>query len=437
MGKISILIFILFLAVLAFFAMDNKEITTIKIPFGDVYELPKIALIILSSAVGALFMFFVFAVRDTKQFIDRWQYQKKKKQDIKANDLYSSALNFLLSHNEAEAKEALEEILAEDPGHIDALLRLGDIYAAEGDYQKANSYYQKAKNINAGNLETLFAIEGLMEKSSRWAEALKCLDEILDIDNANLTAMYKKRDILETLGRWDDLIDLQKTILKHEHTEKDRQREHQNLIGYKYEYGRYSLENNQMEKAKKAFKTVLRIDKDFIPATLGIAEVMLGEGETEGAVNLLEKTYESTNSNIVLARLEDLLISIGEPARLIRIYKNSISKNPDDQVTKFLLGKLFYRLEMVDDAFETLIGIDTGGASYPELHHLLGSLYMRKNQPEEAVREFKKVIDFKKTLRLPYCCKNCGQTSEEWSGRCPACKHWNTYKFDLDSTCRT
>ncbi len=436
MGKLSILILILFLAVLALFAIDNKEATSIKVPFGNVYEIPKIALILFSSAMGFLVTLIVFAIRDTKRFIDNWQYQKKQKREVKVQELYSKALNSLLAHNEDVAKELLEEVLVEEPGHIDSLLRLGDISSAEDDYQKASNYYQRAMNVEPQNPETIFSMVNLMEKTNRWSEALKCLEDILEIDDSNLTAMYKKRNILEKQGRWDDIIYLQKSIIKHEHTEKDKKRENQNLTGYEYEYGRYSLENNQLEKAKKAFKAVLRIDKDFIPATLGIAEVMLREGESEGAINLLEKTYENTSSKIVLARLEDLLISLGEPARLIRIYKNSISKDPNDQISKFFLSKLFYRLEMIDDAFETLTSIDTGGASYLELNKLLGNIYMRRNEPENAAKEFKKVLDLKRSLRLPYCCKNCGYSSEEWSGRCKECKEWGTYKFNLDGICK-
>jgi lipopolysaccharide biosynthesis regulator YciM len=436
MGKLSVLIFVLFLVALSVFAVHNKEVTTITIPGGNVYEMPKIALILFSSALGALAMLVVFAIRDTKKFIDNWQFQKKQKQDTKVQELYSRALNFILAHNEDGAKEALEDILTEEPEHLGALLRLGDIYTSEEDYQKANSYYQKAKAINPENLETLFAIENVLEKTGRWPDALKTIEDILDVDDANLTAMYRKRDILEKQGKWDDLVYLQKAILKHEHTEKDKKREHENLIGYKYEYGRDSLENNQLEKAKKAFKTVLRLNKEFIPATLGLAEVMLREGDNEEAINLLEKAYEETSSKIVLARLEDLLISLGEPSRLISIYKNSISKNPNDPPTKFFLGKLFYRLEMVDDAFETLYGMDTGGVPYPELHRLLGNLYLRRNQFENAVEEFKKGVDTKMSLQPPYCCSACGFAGTDWSGRCPDCKQWGTYQFNLVGICK-
>lgn len=436
MGKLSVSIFIIFLGIIALFAISNQGITTVRIPFSKAYEISTIALILLAGASGALAMLITFVIRDTKRFIDNWQYQKKHKKEVKIQELYSKALNSLLAQNESEAKELFEDILKEEPEHIDTLLRLGDIAFSEEDFQKAGEYYQKARDLDHQNLETLFAMERLMEKTDRWVNALHYLEEILEIDDGNLSALYRKRDILERQGRWDELVYVQKQILKNEHTEKDKNLQRQNLIGYKYEYGRQSLENGDLEKAKKAFRTVSRIDKNFVPAILGLAEVLLREGESEEAINVLEKSYEQTPSMITLARLEDLLINLGEPARLLRIYKNSLSKNPQDNELKFFLGKLYYRLEMIDDALETLMSIDTGGAHYPEMHMLMGNLYMKRNQLEKAFNELKKALDIKTALRLPYSCKECGYKSPEWSGRCACCRNWNTFQFNLAGTCR-
>jgi lipopolysaccharide biosynthesis regulator YciM len=436
MVKLSIFIFILFLGVVAVLAIFNQEVTTIRMPLGRTYEMPKIALILLSGAVGGLAMLVLFVIRDTKRFLDNWQYQKKQKKETEVQELYSKALNSLLAHNEDDAKEFVKSVLLKEPEHIGALLRLGDIAFSEEDFQKAAGHYQKAKELNPQNLETLFSLERLMEKTGRWSDALHYLDDILEMDEENLSALYRKRDILERLGRWDELVSVQKLILKNEHTEKDKNRERQNLVGYKYEYGRQSLESGELEKAKKAFRTVLRLERDFVPASLGLAEVLLREGESEEAINLLEKNYEQTSSLIILARLEDLLISLGEPARLIRIYNSGLSRNPQDPVTKLFLGKLFYRLEMIDDAFETLSSIDIGGSAYPELHQLMGMLYLKRSRPEKAVQEFRKALDAKRALRLPYYCRECGHTSQEWSGRCESCKRWNTLQFNLDGTCK-
>lgn len=435
MSKLTVFIVVVFLAILALFAFYNHEIAIIKVPFGQAYETPMIAIILFSIATGALAMLFVFVVRDTKRYVDNLQYQKRRKREAKVQELYSKAQNYFFAHHDqAEAKKLLGDVLTEDPEHLNALLQLGDIALSEDNLQAARQYYQRARDLNPGNIEVLFSLERLMEKMGRWPDALRLIDDILDVDDKNLSAFYKKRDILEKQERWDDLVLTQKTILKYEHTEKNKNRERSNLVGYKYEYGRHSLENGDLEKAKKAFRTVLRLDKDFIPATLGLAEVLLREEESEAAINLLEKSYEQSSSMIVLLRLEDLLITVNEPLRLIRIYKNKISRNPHDPGIKFFLGRLYYRLEMIDDAFEVMGTIDTGGTTYPELHQLMGNLYMKRNQIDRAVREFKKALDFNKcAFNLTYLCKKCGHSASEWSGRCSNCGNWSTYQVTLPS----
>jgi tetratricopeptide (TPR) repeat protein len=435
MSKLMVFIFVIFLAILALFAIHNQQSTTVAIPFGTAYETPTIALILLSIAIGALTMLFVFIVRDTKRYVSNLQYQKKQKRGAKIQELYAKGLNHLFAHrNIPEAKELFQAVLGEDPEHLNALLQLGDIALSEDDFQTARENYERARDLNPRNIEVLFSVERLMEKMGRWPNALKYIEEILEIDDKNLSALYKKRDILERLEKWDDLVFIQKTILKNEHTEKDKNRERLNLVGYKYEYGRHSLESGTLEKAKKAFRTVLRLEKDFIPATLGLAEVLLREGENEEAINLLEKNHEQTASMIVLLRLEDLLISVGEPLRLIRIYKNNILKNPQDPVIKFFLGRLYYRLEMIDDAFEIMTSIDTGSAVYPEMHQLLGNLYIKRNQIDKAVHEYKKALESNAcAFSLSYRCSHCQHTSPEWSGRCAACQKWSTYQLNLSA----
>jgi lipopolysaccharide biosynthesis regulator YciM len=434
MGKLSILIFLIFLAILGLFAVENKDIVTVKIPFSNIYEVPKIALILIASTFGALSVLVIFFIRDTKRFIDNIQQQKRQKKEAKIQELYSKSLNLLLSHKEEEAKEFLIEIIKEEPEYVDAYLRLGDIATINEDFSKAYEYYKQARDINPSNLQVLISLVIVLEKLKRYDEALRYIDEMLDIDSENLTALYKKRSILEKKERWDELLSLQKTIFKLQHNEKEKQREADRISGYRYEYARFSLENGEIEKAEKSFRTILKMDSKFIPAYLGLTEIMISKGETEEAINFLEKSYEQLQSLILLARLEDLLISVGEPGRLIRYYKNAITKSPQDNVLKFLLGKLYFRLEMVDDAIETLNSIDTNVFSIVEIFGLKGELYMKRNQISKAIEEFKKACGIRLPFKFQYYCSNCEYLSEEWSGRCPNCFEWNTYVLNLYGT---
>jgi len=437
MGKVTIFLFLIFMAVLGFFALENKDTVTLKVPFGDLYMMPKVALILLSTTAGALVVLLIFFIRDTRNVIENLQSQKRQKRDERINSHYSKALNAIFSNNDEEARVSLEAVLRESPDHFDALRRLGDICLRNKDYMAAKNYYDRAKEINPKSPVALLSLANVMEKMRRYNDAIRYADEALDLDSSNLAALQKKRVILEETSKWDELIPLQKTVIKLSQTDKARLKsEEETLVGYKYEYGRASLESNDMEKAEKMFRAILKLSPEFVPAYLGLVEALLAKNESEEAVNTLERAFEQLSSTILLARLEDLLISLGEPGRLIRFYKNALSKKPSDNRLKFLLAKFYYRVEMIDDALDMLKSVDPGVLSTPEFYGLRGELYNKRNQITNALADFRKASEFRKNLRLPYCCSVCGSISAEWAGRCPTCHKWNTFKLDVYGSCR-
>ncbi|NLI30921.1 MAG: tetratricopeptide repeat protein [Nitrospiraceae bacterium] len=436
MGKTTTTLMLVFLGVLGALAFDNREMVTLKIPFGETYEMSKVTLILFSTILGAFVVLIGFFIRDTKRAIDGLQEQKRSKREAKIQAAYAKALNAILGHKDEEANEALNDILKDDPEHVDALVRLGDIALGHDDTAAAMDYYRRAYAINAKSLPALLGLVAAHERIHNWQGALRHIDEILDIDAANLTALYKKQAVLERLEKWDDLLSLQKTILKLEVHEKEKQREERKVLGYKYEYARVSLENAELEKAEKAFRTILRMNASFLPAYLGLAEILVTRGETEEAINFLEKSFESLNAPILLARLEDLLISVGEPGRLIRYYLSAIAQRPTDRELKFLLGKLYARLEMVDDALQVLSSLDSTSLPGAELYRLRGELYLKRNQSLRALDEFRAALAAGR-LETPaaYCCSSCSAHGLEWAGRCPECGEWNTYTLDIYGSC--
>ena len=180
---------------------------------------------------------------------------------------------------------------------------------------------------------------------------------------------------------------------------------------------------------------MIKLDKDFIPGYLGLGEVYLEEHKPKDAAELWEKAYKMTSSNLLLLRLEDLYLKQGEPGKAIEIYKQAVSWKPQDIALKFFLGKLFYRLEMIDEAFDTLSSVDWGDKELPDVHKLLGNIYLRRGSLGLAATEFKKALGFRKQIIIPYVCSNCELRTTEWSGRCPNCGKWNTFEVNLEKTC--
>jgi len=430
MAKLYIFLILIFITVIGLFAVENKEPIILKIPFSSYYEMSKIALILISISFGAFFIFIVFFIRDTAGLINKIQIQKRHKKEEKIKEYYAKALNAIMRDKTSEAKEALQEILNEEPEHIDALIRLGDIAIKEEDFKTALKYYKKAYEFDPKNIIPLLSLEDMMEKMNDNELALKYIDQILSLEPDNLLAHYKMRNILEKMEKWEKLINIQKKIIKMVSNSKKLEEENK-LIGYSYEYGRVNLEQGNLENAERIFSTLIKSHPNFIPSYLGMVEVLISKGELEEAINLIEKAYFEHKSKIFLIRLEDLLISIGNPKKLIQFYIKAINESPNDNELKMLLGRLYYRLEMIDDAIDILDSIDTAAYTNPKLYCIKGYLYLRRNQTLKALSSFKELCPENRISSINYSCKVCKSQFEEWTGRCSKCGSWNSFQIDF------
>lgn len=432
-----VLLIILFLLVVGILAFFNKDTVNLTVWQGVTYEVPVIGLILMSSAAGILSMFIVFSIRDARRFFSNWQLNRRQKKEAKIQESYTRGLDAFFACRYEEARELFAHVVEDDPSSFNALLRLGDIAFNEEDLIKARDYYMKAKEIKPRSIEVLLSMEKVFEAQQKWQEALKYLDSVLEIDDENVEILHKKRGIYERDRQWEELVEVQYKILKCKLSDEEEQEEQKKLPGYKYELGCHYLETNNTEKAVKTLKSAIKTDKDFTSAYIALAEAYLKEGNTDEAQEILLKGYETSTSLVLLVRLEDFFIAMGEPGTIIDLYQKAIQRFPRDLKLQFFLAKLYYRLEMIDYAFETINALDTSAFDFPDLHILLGNIYERRFQYERAADEFKKALKVDKPLMVPFCCTSCAFTSKDWSGRCPKCKNWNTFVLNTYEACKT
>jgi len=407
----------------------------VTLPGQVTVEPSKIALMLGSAGFGMLVVILGLYIKATGEFFKNWKRNRERQEDTRVQTLYSKGLNSMLSRRNDVAANYFEKVLALRPNHAESLLRLGSIYHKEGDYAEAIKLHQRAMHLDGKNIEVLFALALDYEDARRTEDALQMLDDILEKDEGNLRALSRIRDICQRMGEFEKAEKAQERILKLSLPDKEAKAENERLVGTRYETGRVLLEEGNLEKAGRVFKQLVKSDGMFVPAYLGLGEVYLEEGRNADAARLWEDAYRQTGSIIFLHRLEDLYLKLGTPSRIINIYKEALAARPDDVTLNFFLGKLYYRLEMIDDAFDVLSSIDASGRQLPDLHKLLGNLYLRRGECERSADEFKRALGFRDQLIVPYRCSNCEYFTTDWSGRCPKCGKWDTYTIDLDKYC--
>jgi uncharacterized integral membrane protein len=129
MAKLTVFFVILFLALLSVFAFFNKGSVDVTIWNGMTYEsVPLIALILVSTSIGIFTMFIIAAFRDARRYLDSWQLQRLKKKEDKVEESYSKGYEAVLADRYEEAEELFTRVVGDEPEHVNALLRLGDIY---------------------------------------------------------------------------------------------------------------------------------------------------------------------------------------------------------------------------------------------------------------------------------------------------------------------
>lgn len=428
MFKLLITIFIISAGVFiySYFRELNPGTVVVHTAPGAEFELSPVTLVLISMAFGAVLATLVVGLQQTAHLILNWRSSRLVRRKEKVDTLHRDGTHAFMSKRTSEAITLLEKALAIDPNRVDSLLWLGNIYRSEQNYPEAIRLHQHAQRVDDRNIEVLLELGKDLEEAKRYEEALQTLQNILKIEPDNLTALIRKRNLNIRMERWSEALEIQHRLLKANLPTPEKQAEAALLVGCMYEVGRQLLERGHPDKARRYFRGAIKKDRSFLPAYIGMGEILLHEGKTKDAVEILKKVYSRTRSVIILHRLEELFLDQGEPSEIIRVYQEALQQDPHNPILQFYLGKLYYRLEMVDEAFDLLSTIEGPQDHLLDYHKIMANLYLRKQHFEEAIVELKKALSFKKRVVVPYICTQCQQESIEWTGRCRRCAKWNT-----------
>ncbi|BFU93120.1 MAG: tetratricopeptide repeat domain protein [Nitrospira sp.] len=428
MFKLLITIFIISAGVFiySYFRELNPGTVVVHTAPGAEFELSPVTLVLISMAFGAVLATLVVGLQQTAHLILNWRSSRLVRRKEKVDTLHRDGTHAFMSKRTSEAITLLEKALAIDPNRVDSLLWLGNIYRSEQNYPEAIRLHQHAQRVDDRNIEVLLELGKDLEEAKRYEEALQTLQNILKIEPDNLTALIRKRNLNIRMERWSEALEIQHRLLKANLPTPEKQAEAALLVGCMYEVGRQLLERGHPDKARRYFRGAIKKDRSFLPAYIGMGEILLHEGKTKDAVEILKKVYSRTRSVIILHRLEELFLDQGEPSEIIRVYQEALQQDPHNPILQFYLGKLYYRLEMVDEAFDLLSTIEGPQDHLLDYHKIMANLHLRKQHFEEAIVELKKALSFKKRVVVPYICTQCQQESVEWSGRCRRCAKWNT-----------
>jgi lipopolysaccharide biosynthesis regulator YciM len=396
----------------------------VDIPVG----LTLVAFLGLGVAISAL----AGLTREFSQLLERRRAARRTRRAEEIEEEYSRGLVAVLEGREEDAVRHFRAVLERDSRHFNALLKLGEVLRHQDRVDEAIELHRKAHHLKEEDTRPLYALVEDYEAKGDLERARAVLGRIIALKKHSVSAWRKLRSLHVKERNWQKALEAQEQVEKHARPEDLRDgRDRRAGRGIRYEIAALELAQGRTKEAVAGLRRLLKEDPRFIPAHVKLGEALKQQGHEAEAVEAWYRGFELTGSPIFLTVLEEHYLEREQPLAAIEALKRCIERARKDTIPRFYLGKLYFRLEMLDDALAVLAGLE-GRASYaPTLHYLIGRIHERRRNYPEAVREYRKVIKEMELVQLEYRCGSCGRTETEWAARCPGCGEWNTIEVNF------
>jgi len=143
-------------------------------------------------------------------------------------------------------------------------------------------------------------------------------------------------------------------------------------------------------------------------------------------VRAWERAAEVQPALPLLARLERAYREEGRPTRMIALYRTAIERAPDDLSLAVALGRVFFELEMLDEAADQFEKVEVQAPDLPAVHAFLGAVFERRGETRAAFAEYRRALQLARAFDWPHRCDACGATAAGWQDRCEHCRRFNT-----------
>jgi len=336
----------------------------------------------------------------------------------RANRHFVKALNNLYSSRFEEAKKEIQKALEVSPKNYDLLMTAGVIEKRLKNYDTSYQYFLDA-----------FKRKPTIQAFQKMIDVIK--DGNLKVDSEELYYLSKEipksdrgygrkllLDYYREKKEWDWAYKVFKRGRKYRpdiYTDKLR-------VEIEYELAK-------KEKSGKRLKEIINEFPDFAPAYMFYASMLKESGDYKEMIEVLKNGFYKTHIVEFLQMIEDYFLENSDPEGAIETLNEIVLNENYNILAQFFLGKLYYRLELLEKAREIFENIKGEVRYIPGLYYYLADIYRKRNDYDTAFAYLKQLAKEQHLDKFRFKCENCGWEMERWSERCPKCGEINSVRI--------
>lgn len=339
------------------------------------------------------------------------------------------------SKGDIEVLYALERIylkkLAQTPSDADLNANIGAIKQAQGDFESALSYYNKAEQLDPRNVNTRLNVGTLYQQKKDYTKAIKAYDSILTLYPGNVQANLYKAQALSEMGDKPEALKLYEKVLSLEPANMVAKTEivnvmqdalspeefityfnkHPNLSAslnsVLYDYAYKLHKDNKINDAINAYKTVISYAPDKVDAYVNLGICYAANNDYKNAQNILNLAKSKFPSDSLVTQtlkniktdMESITLTNASKYYESKNYKKALelylSVNPSTKESLLGAAATFQALNNVEKALEYYKQAELSDPKNYEIPYYIGYIYSEQKQWAEAERYLDKSLALK------------------------------------------
>lgn len=250
--------------------------------------------------------------------------------------MFKDAEKCLKNNEYSEAKNIYLKCLALEPGNLNVLNNLAQIYSIMGDDEKANGYNEILlkecnEQLNHQKNETVLMLKtNALISLKQISELDETIDELLKVNPKNIIGLFQKAHLLEVDNNNQKAIEYLDIILK----------ENPYNIPGLLSKGRNFAMLNEFEKAEECYNQVLKIE------TKNITAVNLKSELLKQKLDMNITPHDFMRQALIMWEMNDFESSA-------KYFEKAIKLNPNYDEIWFAQGELFIRMGRINDAIKS------------------------------------------------------------------------------------
>jgi lipopolysaccharide biosynthesis regulator YciM len=336
----------------------------------------------------------------------------------------------LLAHGlPGQAREMLEGLLKERSDHEAASLLMGEALLKLGDSDQAVRFLETCCLARPEHIEFHYLLAEALIAARNADGAAAVLKKLAgDHPKLALRALRKLRSLHVDAGRWEDAMDAHKRIASR-FAQSMNQAERAQGTAFLYQVGMGKVEADQFKEAAQVFQQVLKEDAAFVPAYLSLGRCMILQDQELQGIEIWLEGFRTTGEGALLQEIEDYFIQCGKPEEGLSVLRRVAATSEYATTAKFFLGKMLYRLEILDEALVLFQEVRAQVVYSPILYFFMAKIHARRGRLDQALNEYRQLLRNLGVLKMRFECSICGHKSADYTDRCDACASWNSNHF--------